>query len=99
MKIGLLMPFTEDTANPADFCRTAEALGFGHRAYADDVLKCLTWTADVPPNGFVIEIGCNDGDMLRHFAEVGFKTLGVDPALGPVGVAREIGRASCRERV
>ena len=28
MKIGLLMPFTEDTANPADFCRAAEALGF-----------------------------------------------------------------------
>jgi probable F420-dependent oxidoreductase len=28
MKIGLLMPFTQDTANPADFCRTAEELGF-----------------------------------------------------------------------
>jgi len=28
MKIGLLMPFTEDTANPADFCRKAEELGF-----------------------------------------------------------------------
>ena len=28
MKIGLLMPFTEETANPADFCRTAEDLGF-----------------------------------------------------------------------
>src|SRR6202047_369055 len=28
MKVGLLMPFTEDTANPADFCRTAEDLGF-----------------------------------------------------------------------
>ena len=25
MKIGLLMPFTEDTANPAEFCRAAEA--------------------------------------------------------------------------
>jgi alkanesulfonate monooxygenase SsuD/methylene tetrahydromethanopterin reductase-like flavin-dependent oxidoreductase (luciferase family) len=28
MKIGLLMPFTEETANPADFCRTAEELGY-----------------------------------------------------------------------
>ena len=27
MKIGLLMPFNEDTANPADFS-TAEQLGF-----------------------------------------------------------------------
>jgi probable F420-dependent oxidoreductase len=28
MKIGLLMPFTESTPNPADFARKAEALGF-----------------------------------------------------------------------
>jgi alkanesulfonate monooxygenase SsuD/methylene tetrahydromethanopterin reductase-like flavin-dependent oxidoreductase (luciferase family) len=28
MKIGLLMPFTQDTANPADFCHTAEELDF-----------------------------------------------------------------------
>ncbi len=28
MKIGLLMPFSEDTANAADFCRAAEDLSF-----------------------------------------------------------------------
>ena len=62
-----------------------------HRAYADDVIKGLNWIADVPHNGFVVEVGCNDGDMLRHFAAAGFKTLGVDPAHGPVAVARDRG--------
>ena len=40
---------------------------------------------------FTLEIGCNDGDMLRHFAAAGCQTLGIDPAIGPVGVARERG--------
>jgi novobiocin biosynthesis protein NovU/D-mycarose 3-C-methyltransferase len=35
----------------------------------------------------VLEIGCNDGDMLRHFALV--PHLGVDPATGPTTVASE----------
>jgi len=38
-----------------------------------------------------VEIGCNDGDMLRHFAKAGCKAVGVDPASGPVAVARERG--------
>jgi len=39
----------------------------------------------------VIEIGCNDGDLLRHFKSAGFQTLGIDPAGGPVAVARSRG--------
>ena len=35
-----------------------------------------------------VEIGCNDGDLLRHFKEAGCPTLGVDPAGGPVEHAR-----------
>lgn len=37
----------------------------------------------------VVEIGCNDGDMLRHFQ--GFSHIGVDPAIGPTDVARKRG--------
>lgn len=37
----------------------------------------------------VVEVGCNDGDMLRHFSDVSH--LGVDPAGGPTDVARERG--------
>jgi SAM-dependent methyltransferase len=37
----------------------------------------------------VVEVGCNDGDLLRHFADVAH--VGVDPALGPADAARHRG--------
>ena len=37
----------------------------------------------------ILEIGCNDGDFLRHFAA--YRSLGVDPAIGPVRMAEERG--------
>jgi methylation protein EvaC len=39
----------------------------------------------------VVEIGCNDGTMLRNFKEAGYPTLGVDPARGPTSVAQSSG--------
>ena len=54
-----------------------------HEAYARRVL------ADFPglvARG-VVEVGCNDGDLLRHFP----LAIGVDPAAGPASVARERG--------
>lgn len=38
-----------------------------------------------------VEIACNDGDLLRHFADAGCKAVGVDPALGPARAAKERG--------
>lgn len=37
----------------------------------------------------VVEVGCNDGDLLRHF--VRFPALGVDPANGPAAAAADRG--------
>jgi hypothetical protein len=37
----------------------------------------------------VVEVGCNDGDLLRHFADVPHR--GVDPAHGPTDAARARG--------
>lgn len=37
----------------------------------------------------VVEVGCNDGDLLRHFSDV--TAVGVDPAAGPADVARHRG--------
>lgn len=57
-----------------------------HRQYAHQV------KAENPlVKGPIVEIGCNDGDMLRHFNITGRRALGVDPASGPVAVARERG--------
>jgi len=58
-----------------------------HRRYADEV---LTRHGDLARRG-VVEVGCNDGDLLRHFATAGCPTLGVDPATGPAQVARDRG--------
>ncbi len=56
-----------------------------HAFYAQRLL------ADYPEQAAlgVLEIGCNDGDFLRHFKE--FRHLGVDPASGPIAMARTRG--------
>lgn len=43
------------------------------------------------PGQRVIEIGSNDGYMLRVFADHGLDVLGIDPATGPARQARESG--------
>lgn len=58
-----------------------------HREYADDVLTRYGAQA----KNLVVEIGCNDGDMLRHFDGISRMAIGVDPAGGPVNVALERG--------
>jgi trans-aconitate methyltransferase len=57
-----------------------------HRAYAEDLKARYS---DLAREG-VVEIGCNDGDFLRHFWP-SYPTLGIDPAEGPVSAARERG--------
>lgn len=55
-----------------------------HAEYANSIRK-------MDPDlfkGLLVEIGCNDGDMLRHFNPK--TSLGVDPAGGPVAAARTL---------
>lgn len=42
-----------------------------------------------PKNAFVVELGSNDGIMLRHFAAKNIKHLGVEPSLNVAEVARQ----------
>jgi SAM-dependent methyltransferase len=43
------------------------------------------------PLNLAVEIASNDGYLLQHFLPYGVQVLGVDPAVGPVRVARERG--------
>lgn len=56
-----------------------------HAAYAADV---IARHEPLAKRG-VVEVGCNDGDLLRHFGC--FPVLGVDPADGPAAVAADRG--------
>jgi len=56
-----------------------------HERYARDVLSAHR---DLAARG-VVEVGCNDGDLLRHFAA--FPAVGVDPAVGPAKAAADRG--------
>lgn len=58
-----------------------------HRQYARDVMAKYPGLS----RELVVEIGCNDGDMLQNFHNINYPTLGVDPAGGPVKVARKRG--------
>lgn len=47
--------------------------------------------ASIRRDGFVVEIGSNDGIMLQHFAALGMRSLGVEPSENVAKAARGLG--------
>ena len=57
------------------------------RQYANSVLNRIK----PPANAFVVDIGSNDGSLLRCFKERGMRVLGIDPASDIARLATESG--------
>jgi SAM-dependent methyltransferase len=61
------------------------------RNHAESVAEQIVKTRPGGENGFVVEIGCNDGVMLKTLSKAGVRHLGVDPAASAGDVARAHG--------
>ncbi|KLO37882.1 SAM-dependent methyltransferase [Mycobacterium nebraskense] len=61
------------------------------RKHGRDVARQLIQTCPGGQDGFVVEIGSNDGVMLKTLSEAGIRHLGVDPAAVAADVAQTNG--------
>lgn len=61
------------------------------QAYHRDLSRRLLRDYPGQARRLTVEVACNDGDLLRHFRDVGCRILGVDPAPGPAQKARDRG--------
>lgn len=68
----------------AFFSSTSAAMAGHFRRFAEEV-RAARLAAD---DSFVVEIGSNDGILLRHFAHAGIRHLGVEPSANVAQVAR-----------
>lgn len=73
--------------NYAFFSRTSKAMVEHFKLFSEYL------TNDLMPNenGFIVELGSNDGILLENFAREGIKHLGVEPSKNVANVARERG--------
>jgi SAM-dependent methyltransferase len=61
------------------------------RRHGEDVARHIIQTCPGGRDRFVVEIGSNDGVMLKTLSKAGMRHLGVDPAAGAADVARAHG--------
>ncbi len=74
--------------NYAFFSSTSKHMQIHFKAFADYIMDSHFKNREVP---FVVELGSNDGIMLRNFKEANVKHLGVEPSVNVADVAREQG--------
>jgi len=74
--------------NYAFFSGTSKLMGMHFEKFANHVMKDYLNDAT---DHFVVEIGSNDGIMLKHFAQQGIRHLGIEPSANVAKVAMEQG--------
>ncbi|MBL7217736.1 MAG: class I SAM-dependent methyltransferase [Desulfobacteraceae bacterium] len=82
--VGPAMMFNEDYAYFSSISKAME----GH--FGEMAKEIMDVVSD-KPQPFVVELGCNDGIMLKHVAERGIPHLGVEPSANVAARAREKG--------
>ncbi len=60
-------------------------------AHFDQLAQHVVFKLGLHPNDLVIDVGANDGTLLKMFAKQGMRVLGVDPSTRPGKIARESG--------
>ncbi len=71
----------------AFFSSTSRRMATHFEQFAADARKTLAGK----PDPFVVEIGSNDGIMLRHFAGAGLRHLGIEPSANVANIAVQQG--------
>ncbi len=74
--------------NYAFFSGTSRLMGKHFEMFSEDVLKSKYISKEDP---FIVELGCNDGILLKHFARKNIKHLGVEPSKNVADVASQSG--------
>lgn len=72
----------------AFFSSTSRYMQTHFKAFAELVMNRVFAERNDP---FVVELGSNDGIMLRHFKDAGFRHLGIEPSENVADVARSQG--------
>jgi 2-polyprenyl-3-methyl-5-hydroxy-6-metoxy-1,4-benzoquinol methylase len=76
----------------AFYSSTSSFMDRHFKAFAQQVIQSEYLAKEDP---FVLELGCNDGIMLKNFAERGIRHLGIEPSLN---VAKEANKHGVRTR-
>lgn len=74
--------------NYAFFSGTSKAMGLHFEKFANHILD--DYIKDVK-DPFVVEVGSNDGSMLKHFVNKGIRHLGIEPSANVAQVAIDNG--------
>jgi len=89
-----LVQITETVDPEILFCRDYPYFSSTSKAYlkhSRENAEELIMSRKLNSNSLVVEPASNDGYMLKNFLEHGITVLGIDPAEGPVQVARKAG--------